>query len=91
MHHSFIAGVGRVFTWGYGSDEQLANNENKGRCVNMIQLYIMSLSDLPILAQLGFYQSPASGGGCVTGQASEDDSMWSPSHGLHSGPWLGTR
>ena len=42
-------------------------------------------------SQLGFYQSPASGGRCVTGQASEDDSMWSPSHGLHGGPWLGTR
>ena len=28
------AGVGRVFTWGYGNDGQLANNENKGRYVS---------------------------------------------------------
>jgi hypothetical protein len=27
----FISGVDRVFTWGYGNDGQLANNENKGR------------------------------------------------------------
>ena len=29
------AGVGCVFTWGYGNDGQLANNENKGRCVSI--------------------------------------------------------
>ena len=29
-------GVGRVFTWGYGSDGQLANNENKGRYTGVV-------------------------------------------------------
>ena len=28
---NLFPGVGRVFTWGYGNDGQLANNENKGR------------------------------------------------------------
>ena len=28
---STFTGVGRVFTWGYGNDGQLANNESKGR------------------------------------------------------------
>ena len=37
------------------------------------------------------FQSPAGGSGGAIGQASEDDSMWSTAHGLHSGPRLGAR
>ena len=33
---NLFSGVGRVFTWGYGNDGQLANNENKGRYVLIV-------------------------------------------------------
>ena len=29
--NNLFPGVGRVFTWNYGNDGKLANNENKGR------------------------------------------------------------
>ena len=36
----FVAGVGRVFTWGYGNDGQLANIENKGRYAFSVHVHV---------------------------------------------------
>ena len=38
--NSYLSGVGRVFTWGYGNDGQLANNENKGRYAHIVLVHM---------------------------------------------------
>ena len=52
-----FSGVGRVFTWGYGNDGQLSNNENKGRYAFGILVHVDKHMQ-SILYDLCMYHTP---------------------------------